>query len=113
MEPEPEAPGAAFFLSGAGADPRRSKPELAPGLGHPEPEPPKKVAAPQHWTSANLMWPYLSSLDLSSPFVTSAVLPLVILANLILPQLNSYDLNRHHMTLCDLSRPPVTLAILI
>ena len=29
MEPEP--PGAASFLPGAGADPSRSEPELAPG----------------------------------------------------------------------------------
>ena len=31
MEPEPEPPGAAFFLPGAGADPSRSEPESAPG----------------------------------------------------------------------------------
>ena len=31
MESEPEPPGAAFFLSGAGADPIWSEPESAPG----------------------------------------------------------------------------------
>ena len=64
-------------------------------------------------TSAKLLWPYPFSWDLSRPFVTSAVLPLVILADLIWPQLNPYDLTRPYMTLCDLSRPPVTLAILM
>ena len=46
---EPELP----FLPGAGAYPIRSEPESLQDLGHPEPElkpePPKKVAAPQHW----------------------------------------------------------------
>ena len=64
-------------------------------------------------TSAKLLWPYPFSWDLSRPFVTSAVHPLVILADLIWPQLNPYDLTRPHMTLCDLSRPPVTSAILM
>ena len=35
------------FLPGAGADPIWSEPESAPG--RPEPEPHKKVAAPQHY----------------------------------------------------------------
>ena len=39
---EPEQPG-------AGADPSRLEPELAPGPWPSEPEPPNKVAAPQHW----------------------------------------------------------------
>ena len=37
-----------LFLHGAGADPSRSEPELLRDLGHQEPEPPDKVAAPQH-----------------------------------------------------------------
>ena len=47
MEPEP--PGAAFFLPGAGADPSRSEPESAPG-----PWPPGAGAAQKSGGSATL-----------------------------------------------------------
>ena len=49
MEPEP--PGAAFFTLEPEPEPTqvgRSRSWLL-DLGHLEPEPPKKVAAPQHW----------------------------------------------------------------
>ena len=39
------------FLAGAGADPILSEPEWLQDLGLPELEPPKKVGAPQHWSS--------------------------------------------------------------
>ena len=48
MEPEPEPPGAAFFcLEPEPTQVGRSRSRLR-DLGDPEPEPPKKVAAPQH-----------------------------------------------------------------
>ena len=47
MEPEPQ--GAAFFtLEPEPTQVGRSRSRLR-DLGHLEPEPPKKVAAPQHW----------------------------------------------------------------
>ena len=49
MEPEPEPPGAAFFcLEPEPTQVGRSRSRLR-DLGDLEPEPPKKVAAPQHW----------------------------------------------------------------
>ena len=53
------------------------------------------------------------SYDLGRPPVTLAFHPLVILADLICTPWNPYDLTRPHLTLCDLSRPPVTLDILM
>ena len=54
---EPPQPGAAFFCPRAEDDPIWSEQESAPlwlqDLGLPEPEPPKKVTAPQHCQIAN------------------------------------------------------------
>ena len=54
-EPEPEPPGAAFFC----LEPTqvgRSRSRLR-DLGDLEPEPPKKVAAPQHWQYLLILLP--------------------------------------------------------
>ena len=47
MEPEP--PGAAFFAWSRSQFGRSRSQCLIRNLRLPEPEPPKKVAAPQHW----------------------------------------------------------------
>ena len=55
---EPELPGAAFFcLEPEPTQVGRSRSQLQ-DLGHLEPElePPKKVAAPQHWLSGVDLW---------------------------------------------------------
>ena len=53
MKPEPKPPGAAFFTLEPEPKPtqvgRSRSRSWLPDLGHLEPEPPKKVAAPQHW----------------------------------------------------------------
>ena len=60
MEPEPEPPGAAFFTLEPEPEPTqvgRSRSRLR-DLSHLEPEPelPKKVAAPQHWLNEQLKY---------------------------------------------------------